>query len=88
MTDRSHHARVDELPDRREGAVAFRRKGHHADGPSAGVEDAGDLGGVRVTHQGRLVRAAPLDREPRALEVDSVDQARSNVYGQFPYLAQ
>ena len=88
MTDGSHYARIDELTDRRDGAVAFRCKGDHANGSSAGVEDAGDLGGVRVTHQRRLVRAAPLDREPRALEVDSVDQARSYVFGQFPYLAQ
>ena len=88
VPDGGHHARIEQLPDRGERAVAFRREGDHANGTSARSEDPVDLGGVRVAHQRRLVGAAPLGREPRALEVDSVDQTRSNVIGQFPYLAQ
>ena len=52
-------------------------------GPAAGVEHAVDLGGVRVAHQRRLVGAAPLGGQPRAFQMDPVDQARADVVGQF-----
>ena len=83
-----YRARIDDPPDRRQGAVAFRREGDHANGASARIENAVDLGGVRVTHQGRLVRAAPLGGNPGTFQMDSGDQAAANVVGQFADLAQ
>ena len=74
---------VDDLPDRRNGAVAFRRDGDHADGPAARFENAVDLGGIRIPHQRRLVGAAPLRGQPRTFQVDPVDQAGANVVRQF-----
>ena len=57
-------------------------------GPAARIEHAVDLGGVRVTHQRRLVRAAPLGGQPGAFEMDPGDQTGTDVVGQFRYLAQ
>ena len=58
VADRHDDARIDEPPDRGQRAVAFRRDGHHANGATARSEHAVDLGGVRVSHQRRLVGAA------------------------------
>ena len=88
MADGRHHARVDDLPNRRKGAVAFRREGDHADGSCDRIENAVDLGGVRVAHQRRLVGAAALGGEPGPFEMDAVEQAAANVVGQLPDLAQ
>ena len=56
--------------------------------PATRIENAVDLGGVRVTHQRRLVRAAPLGGQPGTFQMDPVEQAGTNVVGQFPDLAQ
>ena len=88
VADGGHHAGVDDLPDRRKGAVAFRRDGDHADGSAARFENTIDLGGVGIPHQGRLVGAAPLRGEPRPFQMDSVEHAGANVVGQRRDLTQ
>ena len=84
----SHHASADDLADRRERAITLRSEGDHSNGPSTRIQHAVDLGGIRVTHQGRLVSAAPLRGKPRTFEVDPVDHAGMNGVGQRRDLAQ
>ncbi len=55
------------------GALGGER--HLAHVPAAELDEPLDLGERRVAQQGRVVRAAPRLREPRALEVDAVDEA-------------
>ncbi len=82
VPDRGHHARVDELLDRRQGPVALRRDGDHADRAVAGAQHRVDLGGIGVPHQGRLVGTAPQRRQPRTLQVDPVESGRPGRRGQ------
>ena len=56
--------------------------------PATRLENAVDLGGVRVTHQRRLVGSAPHGGQPGTFEMDPVEQARTNVVGQLPDLTQ
>ncbi len=88
VADGGHRTRVDDPTDRRKRTVAFGCEGDHANSPAACGENAVDLGGVRVTHQGRLVRAAPLGGNPWTFEMDSGDHAGTDVVGQFADLAQ
>ena len=74
--------------DRRKCAFAFRRDGDHADGPRSGRQQAAELGGVGVAHQGGLMRAAPHRGQPGAFEVNPVDQAVTDIAGQSGYLVQ
>ena len=88
VADGGHHACVDDLPDRRKGAVAFGRDGDHADGTAARFENTVDLGRVGIPHQGRLVGAAPLRGEPWPFQMDAVEHTGANVLGQRRDLTQ
>ena len=67
-------------------ALALKEKS--VDQVLAEVDGEVDLGRVRVTHQGRLVGAAPLGGKPRSFQVDSGEHAGVHVVGQFRYLPQ
>ena len=83
VADRGHRTRIDDSADRRERSGALGRQGHHANRPITYGQNAVELGRVRVAHQGRLVGAAPLGRQPGTFQMNPRDHAGPNLVGQF-----
>jgi 23S rRNA A2030 N6-methylase RlmJ len=71
VTDGRHHTRIDDLPDRRDGAVALGREGDHPNGARARIEKmlrvevtvAPDRAATRLAGTGLIVVNPPWTLE-------------------------